>query len=126
MTRLVISDGSTSIAMPEVKAVRVGGREVAKEVTMASGRVVKYVQGHRASVAAEWDWVPAETLAQLAAMLRRGGFFRVDYPAPDGAKTGLFSIRYPTMGIFAFREGVPHWHDVKLTMEAQGVSGWEG
>ena len=123
MTQLVISDGTTSVTMPEVKAVRVGGKEVAKEVTMASGRVVKYVQGHRAAVTAQWDWVPAETLARLAELLRRGGFFRVDYPAPDGEKTGLFSIDYPTMGIFAFRDGTARWHDVKLTMEAQEVNG---
>lgn len=123
MTQVItISNGTTTVTMPRVKAVAVGGKEVSKIKTMASGKVVKDVTGYRETVSASWDYVPAETITSLLAMLKSGGFFQVSYPSPSGDASGLFSITYPTLGIFAFMGGIPIWHDVTLSMEAQGVT----
>lgn len=119
--QITISQGGASVTMPRVRAVQVGGKEVAKEVTMASGKIVKDIIGHRVTLSASWDYVPAQTITALCALLRRGGFFEVRYPSPEGAASGSFSIAYPTMRIFAFRRGVPIWHDVELSMEAREV-----
>ena len=84
MTQITISNGAATITMPRIKKITVGGAEVAKEVTMASGKMVKDVIGHRAVVSAEWDYVPAATMAALINLLRAGGYFTVGYPDPDG------------------------------------------
>lgn len=118
---IAISQGGVSVAMPRTRDLQVGGEEVAKEAVMASGRVVKDVLGHRATLTAAWDWVPADTITALSALLRRGGFFQVSYPSPQGTAVGEFSIQFPTMRVFAFRRGVPMWHDVTLTMESREV-----
>jgi hypothetical protein len=122
VTQITISDGVTTITMPKVRKVSVGGAEVAKEVTMASGKMVKDVIGHRTVVEAEWDYVPASTIATLHSLLRQGGYFSVGYPDPDGTyKSGSFSVSYPTSKIFKFKNGVAMWHSVSLTMTAQEV-----
>lgn len=123
MDKIKISsmDGLLSIELPRVKAVMVGASEVSKSVTMASGKVVKDMIGYRASLTAEWDWIPADTIITLVAMLKSGGFFYVEYPSPQGDASGVFEIGYPSMKIFAFKNGVPVWHGVKLPMTAQEV-----
>lgn len=121
MQTIIISDGTQTVEMPRVKAVQVGGAEVAATKKMASGRIVKDVFGFRPTVSCSWDYVPADTIRTLLAMLRNGGFFSVQYPAPEGDASGEFSINYPTLGIFAFRDGVPIWHSVSLTMESREV-----
>lgn len=65
--------------MPRIRDISVGAKEVANVATMASGKVVKDVPGYRAELTAKWDWVPAVTLTALAALLRSGGFFYVEY-----------------------------------------------
>lgn len=120
--RITSQDGLKTIEMPRVKDVSVGATEVANKVTMASGKVVKDIIGYRATISASWDWVPADTIKALAVLLRGGGFFRVDYPAPSGDAFGIFEIQYPTMTVFGFKNGVAVWHDVKLSMTAQGVT----
>lgn len=121
MDKITISNGVTTITMPRVR-ISVGGEEVCKESTMASGKRVKDVKGYRAVIAAAWDWLPAETITALHAMLRGGGYFSVTYPDPvDGQKTGSFSVSYPTTKIFRFAGTEARWHDVSLTMTAQEV-----
>ena len=89
---------------------------------MVSGRKVQYMQGFRPSFTAEWDWFPNDLLAQLTALLRQGGFFKVNYPDQDGTeKSGKFSISYPSTGIFKFKDGKPMWYGVSLTFTAQEV-----
>lgn len=122
MTQLTISDGVTTITMPRVKKITVGGQEVANTATMASGKIVKDIIGHRVVVTAVWDYVPAADMAALHTMLRQGGFFTVGYPDPDGTdKSADFSVSYPTTGVFKFVSGVAMWHGVTLTMTAQEV-----
>ncbi len=122
MDKITISDGVTSIEMPRVKKITVGGEEVAKEIQMASGKKVKEVIGHRTVVSAEWDAVPAETMAALHTMLRQGGYFTVSYPDPaEGDVTASFSISYPTSKIFKFNGAAAYWHGVSLKMTAQDV-----
>lgn len=122
MTQITISDGVTTVTMPKIKKITVGGSEVAKEITMASGKMVKDVIGHRTVIDAEWDYVPAATITALVTMLRAGGYFTVSYPDPDGTyKSGFFSINYPKNKIFKFVDGIPMWHGVSLTMTAQEV-----
>ena len=108
--------------MPRVKDITVGATEVANTVTMASGKVVKDMIGYRTTLQATWDFVPVDTLTALAVLLRSGGFFYVEYPAPSGDASGMFEIEYPTMTIFAYKNGTAVWHDVKLKMTAQEVS----
>jgi hypothetical protein len=122
LDKITISDGITIIEMPRVKNVAVGGEEVAVEVQMASGKLVKEMIGTRIVVTAEWDWLPADTVNALHTLLRQGGFFTVSYPDPSaGDVMALFSISYPTSRIFRFIGTTPCWHDVKLTMRAQEV-----
>lgn len=116
------SDMTESITMPQVKKISVGAKEVSKTVTMASGKIVKDMIGYRATLSAEWDWLPADTISALAVLLRSGGFFMVEYPSPAGDTSGLFEVDYPTMSIFGFKNGTAVWHDVKLTMTAQEVT----
>ena len=108
--------------MPRVKKITVGGEEVAKEIQMASGKMIKEVIGHRVTVSAAWDAVPAETMAALHTMLRQGGYFTVSYPDPaEGDVTASFSISYPTSKIFKFNGTAAYWHGVSLKMTAQDV-----
>lgn len=120
--RIASADRSMSIEMPRVKDITVGATEVANTVTMASGKVVKDMIGYRTTLQATWDFVPVDTLTALAVLLRSGGFFYVEYPAPSGDASGMFEIEYPTMTIFAYKNGTAVWHDVKLKMTAQEVS----
>jgi len=124
MDKIKISsaDRSASVVMPRIKDISVGATEVANTVTMASGKVVKDMIGYRATIQATWDYVPVTTLTALATLLRSGGFFSVEYPAPAGDTSGMFEIEYPSMSIFAYKNGVAVWHDVQLKMTAQEVS----
>lgn len=124
MDKIKISSANrtVTIEMPRIKDISVGAVEVANTVTMASGKVVKDMIGYRATVEAVWDYVPASKLTALAALLRSGGFFFVEYPAPTGDASGMFEIEYPSMTVFAYKNGVAVWHDVKLKMTAQEVS----
>lgn len=123
MDKIIITKGATSIEMPRVRKISVGGEEVATEVTMASGKRVKETIGFRATVNAEWDWLPAVTIADLHQLLRQGGYFQVQYPDPAlGDTTGTFRIGYPETKIFKFDGTTPRWHGVKLTMTAQEVT----
>ncbi len=114
-------DRQTCIELPRVKDVQVGAQEVANTVTMASGKVVKDMIGFRPSITASWDYLPASILSSLAALLRSGGFFFVEYPSPTGDNDGTFEIQYPTMTVFQYKDGVAVWHDVTLKMTAQEV-----
>lgn len=120
--QIILAKGSTSVTMPLVRAVTYGGDVVAKETTMASGKVVRDVIGFRPNVQAQWDWVPADTIKALNALLRQGGFFQVTYPTPDGEKTEAMTVSFPTMDVFTYRNGVPMWHNITLTMTAQEVT----
>lgn len=124
MDRITISspDRAVEIIMPRVRAVTLGGEEVATEKAMASGRLVKEVKGFRATIRAEWEWLPVETVRRLHELLRRGGYFLVEYPDPvAGVASGLFSVNYPDVGIFRFVAGEPRWYGASLTMKAQEV-----
>jgi len=111
-----------SVTMPRVKKIIVGAKELSKTITMASGKIVKDMIGYRASVVAQWDWLPAETVSALAVLLHGGGFFYVEYPSPSGDASGMYEIDYPSMQVFGFKNGTAVWHDVKLSMTAQEVS----
>ena len=81
------------------------------------------IKGFRSGFTYTWDYVPAETIKALAAMLRAGGYFTVNYFDTDGSdKQGAFSIDYPSFELFTFKNGVAMWHNCTLTITAQGVS----
>lgn len=122
MDKITISDGITTITMPRTKKITVGGKIASSETEMASGKRVAEVIGCRIIINADWDYVPAATMAALTTMLRKGLFFTVGYPDPDGTdKSGAFSITIPSSGIFKFVSGVPMWHGVSLVMTSQEV-----
>jgi hypothetical protein len=108
--------------MPKTKKFTVGGEIVSTEIEMASGKTVEEVKGYRAVINASWDYVPADIMAALTTMLRKGGFFTVGYPDSDGTdKSTKFKISLPTPGIFKFVNGTPMWYGVSLIMKAQEV-----
>lgn len=110
------------IAMPRTKSLTVGAEEVAKTVTMATGRTVKDIIGARITLHAEWNWLPQDTITAVHALLRQGGFFEVQYPDPElGDTSGMFEISMPESGIFKFVDGAPRWKDVALDFTAQEV-----
>ena len=115
------ADMESRVVLPRVKDIQVGAEEVANKVTMASGKVVKDMVGYRTTVQAAWDYLPASTLSALAVLLRSGGFFYVEHPSPSGDMSGFYEITYPAMSVFAFKDGVAVWHNVKLKMTAQEV-----
>ena len=122
MDKLIITDGTTTITMPRTKRIRLSGEEVANQVVMAGGKTVKEMIGFRKTLTAEWDYVPASTMAALHGLLRQGGFFTVSYQDIDGtAQSDSFSINYPTSKIFKFINGVAMWHGVTLVMTGQEV-----
>lgn len=122
MDKIKITKGTTTIEMPRVRNVKVGGKEVCKEVEMASGKRVKEMIGFRTVVNAEWDWLPAKTITDLHLLLRQGGYFFVEYPDPAvGEASGTFSVSYPETKIFKFYGMEPRWHGVSLIMESQEV-----
>ena len=114
-------DGSQSITMPRTRDLRLSPKEECKEITMASGKTVKEMVGIRQVITATWDWVPADTITALCAMLAQGGYFRVAYPATDGDQAGMFAIPPPSPRVFRYRDGVARWRDISLTMTAQEV-----
>lgn len=121
LEKLKISKNGTTIEMPRVR-ITVGGEEVSNEITMASGKMVKEMIGHRIVVKGEWDWLPAQTITNLHRLLRQGGYFKVDYPDPViGDSSGMFSISYPETKVFKFYGTEPRWHAVSLIMKAQEV-----
>lgn len=123
MDRLIISDGTTSVTLPRVKKIVVGTEEVSKTVTLAGGKNVKEMIGHRVTVNAEYDYFPADDLTALVALIRHNGFLDVTYPDIDGTdKTASFAVSAPTPTIFKFDAShKPFWHLVTLHMEAQEV-----
>lgn len=112
-----------TITMPRTRSLEVGGELVATEATMASGRIVRDIIGWRKVLTAEWDWIPAETLAALVPLARSGAFVPVAYPDADGtAASGNFKIEIGSQRVFAFRDGAPMWRNVALTATAQEVT----
>jgi hypothetical protein len=120
---ITISNGTTTVTMPRTRNVTDAGAVVAKESEMASGRIVRKVTGFRPGFTYTWDYVPAETIASLAALLRTGAYFTVGYFDIDGTdQTGTFSVSYPAPQVFKFVGGVAMWHNFTLTIRAQGVT----
>ena len=116
------SDKSHSVTLPRVRDIEVGAEEESKTVTMASGKTVKDILGYRAKVTAVWDWIPADLVTELLNLLKTGVFLWVEYPAPSGNGAGFFSIEYPTLSVFCYKNSVPVWHDMTLSMTAQEVT----
>jgi hypothetical protein len=109
------------LIMPRVKGIEVGAQEESRKTVMASGKIVKDVLGHRVSITAAWDYVPAETIKNLAALLLKNSFLWVEYPSPSGAASGFFEVAYPTMTVFGYKNGEAVWHNVTLEMTAKEV-----
>lgn len=120
--QIIIAKGVTSVEMPQVRDISYGGQSEENQATMASGKIVSDIVGFRRTVRAEWDWVPADTIAALNGLLQQGGFFSVTYPTPEGIRTDSMIVPFPTMEIFTFRNGIPIWHHVVLDMSAQEVT----
>lgn len=112
---------TSSVVMPRIKNIQVGAKEESKSITMASGKIVKDMLGHRATLTATWDYVPADTITKLLTLLRNSAFVWVEYPSPTGKSSGFFDAEYPTLTVFQYKNGQAVWHDVTLTMTAQEV-----
>jgi len=102
----------------------IGGDEVSKTVTMASGKVVKDVIGVRTTINAAWDGMPVEKINSLMTIVRSCGFINLEYQDVDGSiKQGYFSASQPDPEVFRFKaDGTAVWHTFKVTFTAQEVS----
>lgn len=120
---LKIYDGNTAIEMPKIK-YSITAEEESEETVMMSGKIVKDILGYRTVISAEWDWVPAGTLANIVKLLRGGKFREVEYQDVDGTtKKETFRISQPEPKIFKFgADGVARWRSVKIKMTAQEVT----
>ncbi len=72
-------------------------------------------------VIASWDWLPASSIVALVSLLRGNPFLYVEYPSPSGYASGWFEVEYPSMKVFAYKNGKAVWHGVTLSMTAQEV-----
>lgn len=119
MTQITIG----GVEMPKTRQFEIGGEIVAVEATMASGKLVRDVIGWRTVLTAFWEWLPQDTLAQIVALARGGGFVAITYPDTDGtAATGTFSISIGSQKVFKFVDGSPMWCNVSLTATSQEVT----
>lgn len=119
--KIYSKDEGTAYELPKAD-LKMGGTNVSTEIQMAAGNLVEYVQGFRPTITATWDYFPAELLAQITGLIRRGGWFRVDYPDLDGAdKTGYFKVTASEMGVYAYIDGMPYWHGLTLTFVSREV-----
>ncbi len=112
---------TVSVEMPRTRRIDSSGTYESKSVKVSGGKIKEEMIGFRPSLIMSWDWVPDETIKGLCALLRTGTLFRVKYPDVDGEGERIFKVSYPKPTIFAFRGGVPVWHDVRLSMTAQEV-----
>ena len=118
MDNIVIS----GISMPRTRTLEVGGSYLAKETTMASGKIVRDIIGYRKELTAEWEWVPDGLLQELLPIVRSGEFVTIEYPDPaQGDTSGVFSIEVDPQKIFKFKDGMPYWYSVKIKATAQEV-----
>lgn len=123
MTQITISDGITSITMPRTRKVVDAGKLLYKEETMESGLLVRDITGFRKGFTYEWDYIPTETITALTTLLRTGKALTVNHFDVDGTTgSALFYIDYPNLGVFAFKNNVPVWHDCKITITALEVT----
>lgn len=100
----------------------VGSEEVANMIQMASGKLVKDVKGYRKSLSAQFSYIPAETVRDLSATLRLGGFHQVMYEDLDGnIQTESFTISQPQLTVFKYVGGVAMWAELALEMTGQEV-----
>lgn len=122
MERIIIysADGTQSVTMPRCKYMS-GGEPEYKETKMASGKKVRDIVGFRRKLTAVWDYVPDADIKKLHSFLREGKYLRVQYTDLTGDVDAKFDISYPETDVFRFREGVPIWHNVSVTMTAQEV-----
>lgn len=119
--RISNMEHTKTIIMPRIKAITVGAKEESRRTVMVSGKIVKDVLGHRTTISAAWDWVPANVISELSLMLRKNSFLWVEYPSPEGSRSGYFEISYPNMSVFCYKNGEALWHDVNLEMTAREV-----
>lgn len=118
--KLIYDDGTDRIIMPRTRPFTLGGVTVEKKVYLAGGKLVKEIIGIRDTFTAEWDWVPVDDITRLIAMLRRGQIISVTMFDPvDGEQTKLYNVSYPELKVWRYIDGVPRWHDITLTHEAQ-------
>lgn len=100
----------------------VGGEKVAKQVQMASGKIVQDVIGTRKTITGSWDYIPAADLKELVAAIRGGGFLQVEYLDVDNeVKQGYFLIDHPQPSVFKYKDDIAVWTNVTLKMSAQEV-----
>lgn len=100
----------------------VSGEKVAKEVQMASGKIVQDIIGNRKIITGTWPYIPAEDLKDLITAIRTGKFLEVEYLDVDNVvKRENFKIEHPSPSVFKYKGETAVWTDVTLKMSAQEV-----
>ena len=118
--KIIIADGR-EIILPRCYYT-VGGEKVAKQVQMASGKIVQDVIGTRKIITGSWNYIPAADLKELVVAIRGGGFLQVEYLDVDNeVKRGYFLIDHPQPSVFKYKDDIAVWTNVTLKMSAQEV-----
>lgn len=114
--------GTTTIEMPKINYT-LTNQEESEETTTMSGKIVKDILGYRTVIEAEWDYVPAADLANLATLARSGKFVEVEYQDLAGnTQKEKFKLSQPEPEVFKYlKDGTAVWYKVKLKMTAQEV-----
>jgi len=117
MTQLILDD----VYLPQTSwdRYRCYPAELAENLPMISGRMVREVRGVVQMISYSYDYLGNDLWRQLAAILRSGRSFPVTYLPDDGdeMRTGTFLVENITNPTFAFsRGGVGLWHNIAFTL----------
>lgn len=116
MFKVTISDGEDTIELPSQIEYPLGGEEVNKTASMASGKIVKDVVGYRDVLEIPVGYLGIEIMALLRNMVRRNdGFLSITYPTPNGAVTDNFIVEDPKGKVIKYDDdGRAVWLDVTV------------
>jgi hypothetical protein len=119
--KITKASAGLEVSLPRTKKIQISGENESVQTTMASGKKVSDIIGHRITITAEYDYLPANIMTALMAVVRAGGYCLVEYPDISGDASGMFEISVPSPGIFKFRDNIPIWHGAILNFTAQEV-----
>lgn len=123
MYRINISDGEDTLSLLSDIEFTLGGEEVNKIETMASGRIVKDVIGYRDVLEIPIGYLSLEDMALLRDMIRRNdGFLDISYQTPNGDITNNFVVEEPQYKAVKYNDnGVIVWLDVTIKAKSTEV-----
>lgn len=123
MENIIIYDLNTNeeIVMPRTRDIIITALPIFTEITMASGKNVRDIQGSRVKISAEYDYLPHDIMIDLHKITRTCRYVRAKYPDIDTEKEMICSINIPESGVYTFENDKPCWHKARLELIDQEV-----